>query len=108
MAFQIVPIQIPLTNGVVRSFGHVRLQMAGMDFSGGFKSIKRSRKRNREMVRSNNVDPIGKTLGENEYQCSAVVYVDTFYNFIQTVNNNLGPGYAEVPTVLGILFVCRG
>jgi hypothetical protein len=96
MAAQIAPIQVPLTNGVTRSFGHVRLQMAGLEFTGGFKSIKVSRKREREMVYSNHPDPIGKTLGENKYECSAVVYVDWWANFLTTVQQ-LGPGYGDVP-----------
>lgn len=95
MAAQVSPIQVPLTNGVIRSFGHVRLNIAGLEFTGGFKSIKRSRKRNREIVRSNNADPVGKTLGENEYDCSAEIYLDWYYNLIQTITNNLGPGYAD-------------
>lgn len=89
------PLQVPLTNGVIRSFGHVRLNIAGLDFTGGFASIKRSRKRNRELVRSNSPDPIGKTLGENEYQCSAVMYFDWYMNLLQTVQNTLGPGYGD-------------
>jgi len=95
MTAQIVPIQVPLTNGVIRSFGHVRLSIAGLEFTGGFKSIDYSRKRNREMVRSNSPDPVGKTLGENEYKCTAEVYVDWLYNLIQTVQNQLGIGYGD-------------
>lgn len=97
MTTQVTPIQVPITNGVVRSFGHVRTNIAGLDFTGGFKSIKRSRKRNREMVRSNNPDPVGKTLGENEYECSAEIYLDWYYNLQRTINNNLGAGYADHP-----------
>lgn len=99
------PLQVPITNGVVRSFGHVRLQCAGIDFTGGFASIKRSRKRNREQVRSNSPDPIGKTLGENEYQCSAVFYYDWFMNFITTVQNTLGPGYGDISFTVYVSYV---
>lgn len=102
---QVTPIQVPLTNGVVRSFGHVRLQIAGLEFTGGFKSIKRSRKRNREMVRSNNPDPVGKTLGENEYSCSAVLYYDWFMNLLQTVRDNLGAGYGDQPFTIFVSYV---
>jgi len=101
---QITPIQVPLTNGVVRSFGHVRLQIAGLEFTGGFKSIKRSRKRKREKVMSNNPDPVGKTLGENEYECSAEVYYDWYMNLLQTVQN-LGEGYGDQPFTLFISYV---
>jgi hypothetical protein len=105
MPAQLTPIQVPLTNGVARSFGHVRLQMAGLEFTGGFKSIKRSRKRSREMVRSNHPDPVAKTLGENEYQCSAAIYFDWWMNMIQQINNNLGPGYGDQPFTIYISYV---
>ena len=101
---QIVPIQVPLTNGVVRSMGHVRLEIAGLEFTWGFKSIKRSRKRSREMVMSNSPDPVGKTLGENKYECSAEMYLDWYYNLIQTINSNLGPGYADRPFTIFISY----
>lgn len=105
MAAQIVPVQVPLTNGAVRSFGHVRLEIAGLDFFGGFTAIKRSRKRNREYARSNSVDPVGKTLGENEYQCSGDFYFDWFMNCIQQVNNALGPGYGDQPFNIYVSYV---
>lgn len=108
MVAQITPIQVPLTNGVVRSFGHARLQIAGLEFTGGFKSIKRSRKRSREFVRSNSPDPVGKTLGENEYECSCVMYLDWYYNTIATINQNLGPGYADQPFTIFISYVGVG
>lgn len=105
MAAQVTPIQVPLTNGVVRSFGHVRLQIAGLEFTGGFLSIKRSRKRTREMVMSNNPDPVGKTLGENKYECSAVVLYDWYMNLLQTIEQNLGPGYGDQPFTIFISYV---
>ena len=105
MTQQIVPVQVPITNGVVRSFGHVRLNCAGLDFTGGFKSIKRSRKRDREMAYSNSPDPVAKTLGENKYQCSAVIYYDWWMNVIQTINNNLGPGYGDSPFTIYVSYV---
>ena len=105
MAAQITPIQVPLTNGVVRSFGHVRLSIAGLEFTGGFKSIKRSRKREREQPMSNSPDPIGKTLGENKYQCSAVVYYDWWMNLLLTVQNTFGPGYGDQSFTIYISYV---
>ncbi len=107
MSAQITPIQVPLTNGVVRSFGHARLKIAGLEFTGGFKSIKRSRKRTREMVRSNSPDPVGKTLGENEYECSAVMYLDWYYNLISTIQQTLGDGYGDQPFTIYISYVGR-
>src|SRR5271165_486744 len=105
MTAQVTPIQVPLTNGVVRSFGHVRLEIAGLEFTGGFKSIKRSRVREREMPYSNSPDPIGKTLGENKYQCSAVVYYDWWANLLLTVEQNLGPGYGDAPFNIYVSYV---
>jgi hypothetical protein len=102
---QIAPIQVPITNGVVRSFGHVRLQIGGMDFTGGFKSIDYSKKRDREIVYSNSPDPIGKTLGENKYECKAEMYVDWMYNLIQTVESQLGPGYGDQPVTIYVSYV---
>ena len=105
MSAQISPIQVPLTNGVVRSFGHVRLKIAGMDFTGGFKSIKRSRKRTREDVESNSPDPVGKTLGTNKYQCSANIYFDWFMNMIRQVNQTLGAGYGDQPFTIYVSYI---
>lgn len=102
---QIVPVSVPLTNGVVRSFGHVRLEIAGLEFTGGFKNIKRNRKRTREQPMSNSPDPVGKTLGENKYECSAEMYLDWYYNLIQTINQNLGHGYGDQPFTIFISYV---
>lgn len=102
---QIVPIQVPLTNGVIRSFGHVRLTCAGLEMTGGFKSFKRSRQRERELVYSNNPDPVGKTLGVNKYQASGVLYYDQFMNFLQTIQNNLGSGYGDQPFTIYVSYV---
>jgi hypothetical protein len=82
----------------------MKLQIAGLEFTGGFKSFKRSRKREREMVMSNSPDPIGKTLGENKYEASAVVYFDWFYNLIQTIQN-VAPGYGDQPFTIYCSYV---
>lgn len=105
MTAQIVPIQVPINNGVVRSFGHVRLSIAGLEFTGGFKSIKYGRTRDREMVYSNSPDPIGKSLGENKYECEVVVYYDWWSNLLQTIQNQLGPGYGDQPFTIYTSFV---
>lgn len=102
------PIQVPLINGVVYSFGHVTLNIAGLEFTGGFKSIKYSRKRNREMVRSNSPDPVGKTLGENEYAASAEVYLAWWYALLQTVEENLGPGYGDQAFTIVVGYQANG
>src|SRR6185312_7183026 len=105
MTAQIVPIQVPMTNGVARSFGHVRLSIAGLEFTGGFNSVGYSRTRKREMVMSNSPDPVAKTLGENEYKCEAEVYYDWMVNVIQTVQNQLGPGYGDQPFPIYVSYV---
>lgn len=95
MANYVTPIQVPLTDGAIRSFGHIRLNVGGLDFDGGFKSIKYSRTRKRDKVMSNSADPVGKTLGENDYKCTAVFLFDWWANFIQQVQNTLGAGYGD-------------
>lgn len=89
------PIAVPLINGVLYSFAHIDLQIAGLEFTGGFKSIKYSRKRNREMVYSNSPDPVGKTLGQNEYSASAEVYLAWWLNTLNTIQSTLGTGYGD-------------
>ena len=105
MTAQIVPIQVPINNGVVRSFGHVRLSVAGLEFTGGFKSIKYSRTRDREQVYSNSPDPIGKTLGENKYECEVSVFYDWWSNLMLTIQNELGPGYGDQPFTIYVSYV---
>jgi hypothetical protein len=104
MAAQVSPIMVPMTNGFVRSFAHVRLEIAGLEFTGGFKSIKYSRKREREFPMSNSPDPIGKTLGENKYQCSVVAYYDWWMNLLQTLQQKL-PGYGDIPFTIWTSYV---
>ena len=101
----IAPLQVPLINGVVRSFGHVRLQIAGLEFTGGFKSIDYDRKREREQVYSNSPDPVGKTLGENKYTAKAELYYDWWSNLLQTVEQQLGPGYGDQPFTIYVSYV---
>ena len=100
---QISPIQVPITNGVARSFGHVRLNVNGIEFTGGVKSFKRSRKRSREDLYSNSVDPVAKTLGTNKYQASAVFYYEWFMNLLQS----MGPGYGDVAFLIYCSYVGR-
>ena len=89
--------QVPITNGTIRSFGHVRVTCAGLNFFGGITGLKRSRTRKRDMARSNHPDPVGKTLGENEYKASITVFVDWYYNLIKQVSSLTGSstGYGD-------------
>lgn len=102
------PIQVPLINGVAYSFAHITLEIAGLEFTGGFKAIKYSRKRNREMVRSNSPDPVAKTLGENEYQASAEVYLAWWYSLLQTIKNDLGSGYGDQSFTVNVSYNNNG
>ena len=105
MTQPIVPIQVPLTQGAIRSFGHIRFQAAGLELNGGVKDFKRSRKRDREFPMSNNPDPIGKTLGENKYQASVVLYYDFFMNLLLTLQNTFGNGYGDQPFTAYVTYV---
>lgn len=95
MAGVAFPIQVPVTNGFVRSIANVRLEIAGMTLPGGFREVMRKRTRNRERIYSNNVDPVGDTDGQNEYEATAMFYFDWYANLVTTIRNNYGPGYGS-------------
>ncbi len=102
------PIQVPLINGVVWSFAHITLEIAGLEFTGGFKSIKYSRKRNREVVYSNSPDPVGKTLGQNEYSASGEMYLAWWLSTLRTIQKNLGEGYGDQSFSIFVKFNNKG
>jgi hypothetical protein len=89
------PIQYPYVNGVRQSFASIEFRMNGQIFV-GFKSIDYNRTRDREEVRGNSPDPLGKTIGENKYTASCDLYLAE-WNLFQS---QLGPGYGD------ILFPC--
>lgn len=89
------PIQVPLINGVTPSFAHIELVVAGLSFTGGFKSIKYKRTRKREKVMSNSPDPVAHTIGENEYEASAVIWFPWWFALQQTILDTIGPGYGD-------------
>lgn len=89
------PNQVPLINGVMWSFAHITLRIVGVELNGAFKSIKYSRKRDRDFPYSNNPDPVGKTLGENKYTCVGVLYNAFWFQLLNTLQNNFGPGYGD-------------
>ena len=100
----IQPIQVPQTTGAVRSFGHCRLNLNGLDFNGGFEELKWSIENTSEDAYSNNPDPIGFTLGENKYVASVRLYYDFVMNMIQ----DLGPGWNMMPFTGYFSFVGAG
>lgn len=87
------PIAYPIVNGVRASFPSVELKLNGQIFI-GFKSINYSRTRNRTMVYGNNVDPIGKTRGKNEYKADCELYIAEFHQFL--IDTLGGAGYGDV------------
>lgn len=89
------PIQVPLINGVIYSFAHISLNIAGIEFTGGFTAINYERVRERETVYSNSPDPVGMTLGQNKYTASAEVLLSWWYATLISIQNNLGAGYGD-------------
>jgi hypothetical protein len=89
----IAPIQVPQTTGAVRSFGHCRLNLNGLDFNGGFHELKWKLENTSEDVHTNNPDPVGFTLGENKYTASVRLQYDWAMNMIQQI----GPGWMMIP-----------
>lgn len=101
------PIPYPLIGGYRQSFVSTEVVFAqpalGSTSAGqalalslrGYKSIKYSRKRTRAVVRGNHPDPLGKTRGENEYECE-VEYLIAEYNAIQNAIQSLQAGYGDV------------
>lgn len=77
-----LPLQYPSTTGARPSFGHIELNLAGFKFV-GFKKIDYSRTRSREMIYGAHPDPLGKTLGQNEYKASCELYLPEFNLFVQ-------------------------
>jgi|SRR5580693_1196848 hypothetical protein len=105
MTASLSPIQIPVTNGFVRSIANTRLEIAGLSLPGGFAEVMRKRTRNRERVYSNNVDPVGDTDGQNEYEASCQLYFDWYVNLIATIRNNYGAGYGSIPFNVYLTYV---
>lgn len=89
------PVAVPLINGAAYSFAHIRLKIAGLEFNGGFKAIKYSRKREREKLESNSPDPVAKSLGMNRYEASVEVYTAWWKVLKDTIKNQIGPGYGD-------------
>lgn len=86
-------IQYPLINGVRHSFSSIEAKLAGSIFL-GMKSINYSRTRSRGWARGTSPDPLGKTLGDNEYKADVELYLAEFNVFI--VNALGGAGYGDV------------
>lgn len=85
------PIAYPLLNGVRHSFASVEFKFNGLIYV-GVASMNYKRTRTRGWVRGNHPDPLGKTLGENEYTADVELYLAE-WNVFQA---NLGAGYGDV------------
>ena len=87
-------IQYPLVQGVRMDPSSVELFFgAPISLIIMFVSISWKRTRSRTKVQLNHPDPVGKTRGKNEYDCSLELAIEE-YNVIQRV---LGPGYGDIP-----------
>lgn len=87
------PIAYPYLNGVRHSFASVEFKFNGIIFT-GIASMNYSRTRNRGLVRGNHPDPLGKTIGENEYAADCELYVAEWNLFKKSLGNN-GAGYGD-------------
>lgn len=67
----------------------------------GFKGVNYNRTRERELVRGNHPDPLGKTQGENSYTADAEVYLAEFNDLI----TQLGNGYGDIIFMMLVHFV---
>ena len=93
-----LPMQYPTTTGPRPSFGHIELKILGMPFA-GCKKVTYGRTRSREMMRGAHPDPLGKSLGENEYKASIELYWAEFQMFLQQLSSQAsaqGAGYGDL------------
>lgn len=87
------PIPYPYINGVRHSFASVEFKFNGLIFT-GIANMNYSRTRSRGLVRGNHPDPMGKTIGENEYSAEVELYVAE-WNLFQASLGNKGKGYGD-------------
>lgn len=90
------PLTLPLINGVRHAASSVEVKVAGIIIV-GVKSVNYSRTRTRSMVRGFHPDPVGQTLGENEYSADMEMYFAE-YMLLQNTLLQLGggKGYGDV------------
>lgn len=105
------PIQYPLVNGLRHSFASVEIKVANQLFYAT--AVNYSRKRNRTLVRVNHPDPIGKTIGSNEYSADIEMLLAE-YNALQAALINraqqagLGNGYGDVAFQVVVTYSTNG
>ena len=88
------PIQYPLINGVRHSFASVEFRFNGVIYI-GIASMNYKRARTRGWVRGNHPDPLGKTIGENEYSADCELYVAEWNLLQSTLGDANGNGYGD-------------
>lgn len=93
------PLSYPLVNGNRHAWASVEIKLAGLIFY--CTAINYARKRNREMVRLNHPDPVGKTIGENDYTGDCEMLVAEYNAFqaaliAQASAQGLNGGYGDI------------
>lgn len=96
-------IPYPLINGQRHSFASIELKLGPQIFI-GFKSIEYSRTRNREVLYGAHPDPLGKTIGENDYKASVELYLAEWAFF----QSQLGAGYGDVSFQVLVTYKAQG
>ena len=93
------PLSYPLVNGYRHSWASIEVKLNGQIFYAT--SVNYSRKRNRTIVRENHPDPVGKTIGANEYSADLEMLLAE-YNALQAGliaaanQQGLNGGYGDV------------
>jgi hypothetical protein len=101
----------PLINGVRHSWASVEANVAGQIYY--LTSINYSRKRTRNMVMVNHPDPVGKTMGNNEYSADGEFLLVESNNLqsalvAQSLQNGGNGGYGNVYFTIVVSFTENG
>lgn len=114
----LLPLQYPLINGLRHDFSSIELKAAGQQFV-GFKSLQHKRTRTRVKVRGAHPDPLGKTRGTNDYDCSLEMWKAEWY-LLQVILDRLassqnvpfgavpGSGYGDAFFTITVLYFSVG
>lgn len=112
------PIAYPFINGNRHDFSSIELKAASQLFV-GFKGIAFKRTRTRVKLRGNHPDPLGKTRGTNDYDCSLEMYIAEWF-LLQTLLDRLaatqgipsgtapGSGYGDAFFLITVQFFSEG
>ena len=98
MALTINGIAYPLTTGSAFSYASIELNMAGQTFT-AFEDINYGRKRTREFVRGAHPDPLSKTVGENEYNCSVTLEVLEWFFWLEQLGSGYGDAFFDISVI---------